>query len=1495
VSDFDVFLSHSNPDKPIVEQLARKLEDEADIKPFLDIWHLIPGEPWQEAIEDVLDKATCCAVFVGKGGITPWEHEEMRLAISRRVGDKRFRVIPVLLPGSNRPERGGLPKFLTRATWVEFRTSIDDSDAFHRLICGIKGIPPGRKDQKKTKNITINPYQGLKAFEREHAHFFYGRESAVGWLIDKLRRTRFLAVVGPSGSGKSSLVRAGLIPAIEQGDIQDDEDWKISIFKPGYYPLESLVAVLLSLYNQELRPPTAHQLLKDLEENERSLHLQASTLLHNDDSSKIVLVIDQFEEVFTQCTNEDERIQFINQIQYASTIAGGKVVIILTIRADFYGKCSEYPDLAANITDHQMLVSPMSNEELRSAIESPASLVGLTIEPGLVETLLRDLTHEKGALPLLQHTLLELWLLRDQGRLSLKAYQEIGGISGSLTKRANSVFDSLKDKEKALVRHIMLQLVEPGEGTPDTRRRAAISELVSASVTEESIVKLVQILAAEKVRLLTTDKDSISGEMTVEVSHEALLREWGQLNSWINEKRDFLSWRQRLRAALQQWKRFGKDSGSLLQGLALTEAEKQILSKNDELSREEYNYIELSKQKREQGHKQKQEAKRIFATSESRRIATVLSRFRSNQLSLALLLGREAFLYRKTIEAQIQLANIMLDYYSLRTTLRGYEQNNEVSSSVNSVAFSPSGNYVVSGADDGTVRIWEVSKLQIGKISPLHRLKNGTIAVRSVAFSPDENHVISGGDDGTVRIWNIASGNQIGAPLGRQESNQDNPSFMIRSVAFSPDGTYVVSGGDDGFVRIWEVSSRLQIGEFKPFPSEDRAELNSVTSVIFSSDGYRVISGGDDGSIRIWEVSSGQQIGKPLWGHKKRNGSIAVRSVAISPDDTQVVSGGDDGTVRIWNIEPSDSLERIFQVHKTIIHGSSPVRSVAISPDGTHVISSGDDGAVRIWELASGTHIGTPLRGHEEGNDGYISVRDLAFSSDGTSVVSGGNDGTVRIWKLEFGLQIKSPFRGHGDDYIDRLTESLYSNIEGNRVVIGGNDDTLRISRDGVIPPITVPDASDLSGKSFARSVFEKAFPYMDFVALKKHYYGILEKGIDYILKGQKIKITSVNSIVFSPDGTHVISGGDDGTIRIWEIESGLQIREPFQGHDWSCYKNSNIPSFSISINSVAISSNADRLISGGDDGTVRIWNMESGLQIVKPLHSHRKDSNGYNSVRSVALNHDGTRLVSGGNDGVVRIWEIESGLLIGALSSKQDEGNDLSVIVASVDMSQDGAYVVSGGSDGTVRIWNVNSGLQIGAPLRGHELGMNGYNSVRCVAFSPDGTRVVSGGDDGTVRIWDVKSGLQIGAPLRGHEVGMNGYNSVRCVAFSPDGTCVVSSGDDGTVRIWDVKSGLQIGAPLRGHEAGMNGYNSVRCVAFSPDGTRVVSGGDDGTVRFWDVDFNSWIDRVCYMAGRNLSLFEWREFMGSDIPYRRTCKQFPSGHGAPEDALLSSYLFND
>lgn len=623
-TDFDVFLSHNSKDKPEVFKLATKLKD-IGLNPWLDAWHLVAGEPWLPAIERALRDCGACAVVVGPHGLGDVHEVEMWVALQRSIeskrGDRRFRVIPILLPNCTRGDRARLPSFLTANTWVEFQRSIDEPAALDKLKKAIRGEPPGPGVKLAGGEC---PYRGLAYFDIQHEPLFFGREALTDWLLSRLRgtaskdgSTRFLAIVGASGSGKSSLARAGVLAKLKQGELSGSARWPLVMCRPESRPLESLATALAHTdgvnLGTGLKATLIRQLADELSKSPEQLHLVAQGAMPANDSDwRLVVFVDQFEELFTlnepdargaQATSQtpalsSDRVACFQNLLRAATIENGRTIVILTMRADFYGKCAAFPELATAVSQHQELVGPMSADELRRAVETPAQLSGSDIEPGLVDLLTREVADQPGALPLLQYALAELWQKsRDLGfsKLTTSAYHELGGWEGALSRRADAVLAEFKNTpQENLCRQLFLRLVQPGEGTEDTKRLVRWQELERDNAREAAALEQTVRKLADN-RLITTSGDDLNADSTIEVVHEALIRSWPELRQWLDADRANLLIHRRLDRSAQEWQSHGRDKSYLYTGGRLRQMETWRKANNPALNDLECDFLRSSR------------------------------------------------------------------------------------------------------------------------------------------------------------------------------------------------------------------------------------------------------------------------------------------------------------------------------------------------------------------------------------------------------------------------------------------------------------------------------------------------------------------------------------------------------------------------------------------------------------------------------------------------------------------------------------------------------------------------------------------------------------------------------------------------------------------------------------------------------------------------------------------------------------------------------------
>jgi conflict system STAND superfamily ATPase/CHAT domain-containing protein len=519
--------------------------------------------------------AGACLLLHGPLGTPVWEVPAVERILSRRSHDRDFKIAPILLPGSVLPDLGQLPDFLVGREWVDLRDGIDDPA---RLTQVLEALSLGA-DQPVQAALPsdVPPFRGLEVFDEEHAGMFFGREALTQQLVEHLRADRFLGVVGPSGSGKSSVVRAGLVPQLRRGALPGSASWPILVMRPGNHPLETLALRLATVAtpdagaSADAAASRRDDVLTGLLQGDRGLDAIVDAALAGAPADRrVVLVVDQFEEVFTLARDQAERERFVNLLLEATRIPTGRAMVVITMRADFMDDAAAIPSLAAMLAEHDVLVTPMTRDELRRAIVEPARRAGLQYEAGLVDTIMAEVGGESGALPLLEDTLLELWQGRAGGWLTLARYREIGGVRGAIAKRADSVYDGLSAPQRDIARRILLRLVSLGSGSDVTRRRATLAELQPGSADPEAadVATVLQELIA--ARLIITSRD-VAGDV-VDLAHEALINNWPTFRTWIEENRAALRLHRRIAEIAGEWDTAQRDPSYLLRGARLVEA-----------------------------------------------------------------------------------------------------------------------------------------------------------------------------------------------------------------------------------------------------------------------------------------------------------------------------------------------------------------------------------------------------------------------------------------------------------------------------------------------------------------------------------------------------------------------------------------------------------------------------------------------------------------------------------------------------------------------------------------------------------------------------------------------------------------------------------------------------------------------------------------------------------------------------------------------------------
>ena len=1119
-----------------------------------------------------------------------------------------------------------------------------------------------------------NPYKGLRPFGEADAADFFGREGLINHLLIHLSRANFLAVVGPSGSGKSSIVKAGMIPALRRRAFLQADEWFVTMMTPGSQPLNNLREALSSVAVR-LPDDIDQQLAHDVHSLQHALD---SALPGPND--QLVLVIDQFEEMFTLVVDEAVRAHFLNLLHTALTAPDTRLRVVLTLRADFYDRPLLYPAFGELIRQHTQVVLPLSASEIRDVISAPAAHNGLILQSGLVDAIVSDVHEQPGALPLLQYALTELFERREDNRLTLAAYYDIGGVSGALARRADEIYQQLDSVSRDATRQMFLRLIALGEGADDTRRRVMQVEL--ESLGGEAMKRVIATFGQH--RLLIFDRDVITRAPTVEIAHEALIRQWERLKQWLTASRVALQTQQRMAQEVNEWLRAGRDSGFAASGSRLAQFEALAEESVVALTQNEKAYLQASLDRRQAAEnrrriiiaalvifslvtlglaafafdrEQQSVVERVRADQEaavarSRELAVTGLTNVSSRLDLALLLSLEAQQAADTFEARSSLFTALASQPNLISFLHGHTDG------VRAVAVDPQGLRLASAGRDRSILLWDVQTRQMLG-TPLTGHEDW---VNTLAFSADGQTLASADEGGVIRLWNV----QTGQPIGEPVMNEGGP---VWSMAFSAET--LATGDEDGTIQLRRAATGEPMGE----------PLAGHTDIVFGLDfsGETLVSASADGTLRLWNTATGEPIGEPLVGH-----TDWVLSVAFSLDGTIIASGGADNVIRLWDAETHDALGELSG-------HTDWVRSVAFL-DNTRLISGSADGTVRLWDTQSGAS--SVLGRHQD------AVWGVAASPDERWLVSGGADQRVMLWDTtgdqglshSFAEQVEavSSIAVHGD---------LLASANGNPSGTGADNSILlwdipsgsqRATLEGHQLAVTSISLS-ADGRRLASASADQSVRIWD-----------VETG-QAALSPLAGHTDAVMSVVFNNDGTVIASGGFDRTIRLWNAQTGAPLNEPLTGH-------------TDAVLSVAFSSDGTILASAGFDGTVRLWNWATGQALSDPLIGHT------DAVTQVVFSPDGNWLASTSRDGTIRLWDLSQQ----PITSRVLAGHQNWVLSAAFHPSQ--PLLATGSRDNTIILWDLTTGQRLGQPLAQHT------DWVSALAFNADGSILYSGSHDRSI-----------------------------------------------------------------------------------------------------------------------------------------------------------------
>ncbi len=902
-SPYDVFFSYNWRDRAEVETVARALSQQR-LNVFLDRWYLVPGRPWMQALEEVLGSCQAVAVFLGPQGMGFWQQREQYLALSRQARQPDFPVIPVLLPHAD-PALG----FLSHNTLVDFRQQLDDPIPLEIFKKAVRGEPPGPDLAQRVQDTlaSVCPYRGLRPFREEDAPFFFGRDEVIHRLTEAVAGQNLVAVVGASGCGKSSVARAGLVPHLRQDG--RGQVWEAVTLLPGDRPLHSLAAALLPLLEPEMteveRLAEVNKLAAYLQNGDLALRdVVARILSKQPGTDRLLLVADQWEELYTLTREDEPRRCFLDGL--LETAQASPLSVALTLRGDFFGQALSYRPLADRLQDAVVTLGPMTRDELTQAIEQPAGKVGLAFEPGLVKRLLDDVGQEPGNLPLLEFALANLWELRQGGQLLHQVYDDMGRVQGAVARQAEEVFQHLTRLEQQAATRVFLELVQTGEATEDTRRRAGFGEM--GEETRDLVKKLAD------ARLVVTGREEATGQETVEVAHEALIQHWGRLKSWLDADREFLLWRQRLRYDREEWQHTGRDDGALLRGASLTEAESWLARRAENLTPGEKEFIQggLDLRERERQGRLRQRRRQAMALTSGMMVALVL-------LALA---GWQW--WRAEGERRVSLARQLAAQASLTFSQQGQYINRSVLLAVESLKRWPTAE--------------ALQTLSRGLDLLPRRVSHTALPVAGMVkwsvLSPGGRYLACVGDDRVIQIIDVDRGRQV-ARLTSPEAKFD--------LAFSPDDRWLAMSLEK-MVLVWEAGTGREALRLAPG--------GAVAAKVWDHSGARLVTawfepGPNTTTVRMVDVASNREVAGPLYP-KPDPGSwgSTVDAMAITPDAKWLATGG-LVQARVWDLAGGREVSRV-RLQRLVkapggqqeYHIFDPPKALALSPDGRFLATS---------------------------------------------------------------------------------------------------------------------------------------------------------------------------------------------------------------------------------------------------------------------------------------------------------------------------------------------------------------------------------------------------------------------------------------------------------------------------------------------------------------------------------------------------------------------------
>jgi WD40 repeat protein len=1326
--EYDVFLSHNSSDKPDITAVAERLE-KFGLKCFLDAWNLVPGGNWQAELEVALKQSETAAVFYGGQGEGPWHGLEIRALIDRAARERNeFRLIPVLLPGGDPTEVGLL---LRQFSWVDLRAGLDDAEQFALLVAGIKGVAPAQA--APVASISVDPYRGLERFEREQAEFFFGRDDDIRRLCRAVEEMPFTAVVGASGSGKSSLIRAGLKTRLAKLEHPRLADAATIMVLPGSEPLRALAdqvaAAALPDARRDERPGRADEYVRRLRERSDGLRVLLRSLFPGP-TAVVLVVIDQFEEIFTHRNDRlttpldpdkpaAETEKFLALLADLAEHADNYFRTLITLRVDFLGRCLDYPALRSLLENRQLLLGELSVESLREVIVLPAQHAGSYFEKGLVERILNDVANQRGSLPMLQSALRELWHDRRCRWLTNDAYTATGGVAGALKYRADETLRRLGTPAlREVARSVLLRLTTLGEGVPDTRRRVMRDQLYPHNTDPAEVDKVLQALSGAKARLLVMNNDG-----TIEVTHDALIQQWDQLQNWLKENRAALQTRERLRTLLDRWVAGGKRRNYLCPLGLLEEADGVLSSKQVAFDGQEVKYL--------------RDSRRYHALR--RHVLVGLTAFAVLVAAAAGFLAWLANSQQADLETRVREAKENEEKADSRrlAALSEYERDKRLDLALLLAVEAQS-----SATEDARQSLVRAVLTRPGLITFLPSF-DGPIS--SVEFGPGESLAAAYSEQGRrgVMVWNLA-----GAPPG--QTRLELPKGAPSSLAFTSGGQILVASFDEsdgGGITVFDVRQRKQLARFH-IPGRS---IHEVKDVVFDREGK---------TLAAVCRTEGNNIGWKcvVWDICTRKQRFLIEDEKLPPD-----------------------------IHTGLgkISLSGDGKMLAIATYSQHSIKFIVDGEVTIWDLSNNR-----LAGHLIAK-GYVTT--MAFHPGGKLLAVGyhqnkGQYGASDIPRSD-GVQIwtvPSTSEALPTWCVSSIGLAVpvgsWPVLTAPLLIAGGplTESELRHSRvsEGPVSSVTFNPDGDMLAIGYANR--EEVLGVGGGVLLWKFRDARLLQISFPVSEGV------VTGVAFHRKGTSIAAayeGHGGNGVQVWSVP----VRNRMIEHSWTMPSESTVRNVAFGLDGKTVFLGYEK----GHEIGVLVCETPSGRQLVKipigfPKQSAGLRQSGYSQKKMIAFARAGQTVAAFdpmNYEAGVAIWDVLAGLRTHQVFLDSRPGH---VIYGDWAFGGDGHSLAMvycyGEREAEVKVYSVPDGkLLFRFPVHSRS-----YPPQVALAFDADG-KTLAATCESEVVIWDVQKRKELfkadKSPSLNHEV----------LGFASNGLTLVGS-ERSSVVAWDVSSQKQL-----------------------------------------------------------------------------------------------------